>query len=218
MSFPGSLRLTRLVSCLGVLSLGLAAATTAGAQTADSWSSEGTSTRSSQQDDGWIGPYVRFGVGVGGIDFDDKIDGADIDSGASGGFNLSGGYRAMPWLAVEGDLTLLGGQNNVEVNDNNDEDSEFWAVTIGPKLYPLGLIDSENIPDTIQPYAFVGIGGGEFEIDDAEKKTFAARFILGLDVWIDEQFGLYVEGGGFATDDDDLGGAGLVSVGGLVRF
>ena len=83
----------------------------------------------------------------------------------------------------------------------------------------MGLIDVEEIPDTIQPYAFIGIGGGEGEIDGAEtKSSFVARFILGIDVWATDDVGFFVEGGGFAADEDDIDGAGVFSVGAQYRF
>jgi hypothetical protein len=108
----------------------------------------------------------------------------------------------------------LGGQDNAD-----DEDSQFFAFTFGPKIYPLGLIDVEEIPDTIQPYAFIGIGGGEGEIDGADaRSSFVARFILGIDVWATDNVGFFVEGGGLAADDDDIDGAGVFSVGAQYRF
>jgi len=163
--------------------------------------------------DEYTGPYARFSVAIGRIDFDNGID-----SEASGGFGLTGGYRFLPWLSGEFDFQYLGGKDNAEVG-NNDRDSEFWAFTFGPKLYPLGLVDIDGMPQNIQPYAFVGIGGGEAEIDGfPDKSTFAARFILGIDWWIDDNLGVFMEGGGFATDDDDIDGAGVFSLGAQYRF
>lgn len=73
----------------------------------------------------------------------------------------------------------------------------------------MGLIDVEEIPDTIQPYAFIEIGGGEGEIDGADAwSSFVARIILGIDVWATDNVGFFVEGGRLAADEDDIDGAG----------
>ena len=155
------------------------------------------------------GFYGQFALSIGRIDFD-----GGVDSDASGGFGLTAGYRALPWLSGEAHFQFLGGQDNAD-----DEDSQFFAFTFGPKIYPLGLIDVEEIPDTIQPYAFIGIGGGEGEIDGADaRSSFVARFILGIDVWATDNVGFFVEGGGLAADDDDIDGAGVFSVGAQYRF
>ena len=170
-------------------------------------------TQGSSAYDDYIGPYAQFAVSIGRIDFD-----GNLDSDASGGFGLTGGYRALPWLSAEAHFQFLGGQDNVEAG-NVDRDSHFWAFTFGPKFYPLGLIEGHGIPETIQPYGFIGIGGGEVEIDGGgEESTFVGRFILGVDVWFDEQLGVFVEGGGFAAEDDDVDGAGVFSVGAQIRF
>ena len=161
----------------------------------------------------YIGPYAQFAFSIGRIDFDNPID-----SDASGGFGLTGGYRALPWLSAEAHFQFLGGQDNAEVGFV-DRDSHFWVFTFGPKVYPLALVGDTGIPNTIQPYGLIGIGGGEAEIDGGDdESTFVGRFILGVDVWIDEQIGVFVEGGGFAAEDDDIDGAGVFSVGGQVRF
>lgn len=164
--------------------------------------------------DDYVGPYAQFALSIGRIDFD-----GNIDSDASGGFGLTGGYRALPWLAAEAHFQFLGGQENAEIG-NVDRDSQFFAFTFGPKIYPFAFLDDGGgVPETIQPYGFIGIGGGEAEIDGGDDEgTFVGRFILGVDVWIDDQFGVFVEGGGFAASDDDIDGAGVFSVGGQVRF
>ncbi len=165
--------------------------------------------------DDYTGPYAQLSVSIGRIDFD--VDGTDTDNKAAGGFGLTGGYRALPWLSGEFHFQFLGGNQNVKI-DGNKEYGQFFAFTFGPKLYPLGLVDVDGMPENVQPYAFVGIGGGEAEIDNQDKSTFAARFILGIDWWIDDHFGLFMEGGGFATDDEDIDGAGVFSLGGQYRF
>ena len=159
------------------------------------------------------GFYGQFALSIGRIDFD-----GGVDSEASGGFGLTAGYRALPWLSGEAHFQFLGGQDNAEFG-NVDRDSQFFAFTFGPKVYPLGLIEIEEIPNTIQPYAFIGIGGGEGKIDGGdEESSFVARFILGIDLWTTDNLGFFIEGGGFAAEDDDIDGAGVFSIGAQYRF
>lgn len=161
------------------------------------------------------GPYAQFGVSVGQIDF----DGSNIDNNASGGFTLTGGYRILPWLAGEANFTYLGG-GSVERGSMDIGDGSFFAFTFGPKFFPLGAFKVEGVPDVLQPYALFGIGGGRFEIDNTnfEKSAFIARFILGVDVWATDHLGFFVEGGGHVTDEDDVDGVGIFTVGAQYRF
>lgn len=161
------------------------------------------------------GFYAQFGVSVGEIEFD---GGPDVDAG--GGFTMTGGYRFFPWLAAEGNLSYLGG-GDVRVG-GRERDADFFAFTVGPKFFPLGLLDDDDqpFPEIVQPYALIGLGGGEYDIEDtaAEEGTFIARFILGFDVWITDQMGAFVEGGYHVASDDDIDGTGLFTVGGQYRF
>jgi len=163
----------------------------------------------------YTGAYGQFGVAIGQINFDDS----DIENDVSGGFTLGGGYRFLPWLAADANFTFLAGDVEID-GSSKDFDGQAFGFTFGPKIYPLGLAKVEEIPDFIQPYATIGIGGGEAEIDDTsfEEDYFLARFILGVDVWATDHFGLFVEGGGFATSDNDIEGAGIFTVGGQYRF
>ncbi|MBK7947407.1 MAG: porin family protein [Deltaproteobacteria bacterium] len=163
----------------------------------------------------YTGPYGQFGVSIGKI----NIDRSDLENDVAGGFTIGGGYRFLPWLAADGNFTYLAG--DVEIDGfGGDFDAEAWGFTFGPKFYPLGLAKVQGIPHFFQPYATIGIGGGEAEIDDTsvEEDYFLARFILGFDLWMTNHFGLFVEGGGFATSEDDIEGAGLFTLGGQYRF
>lgn len=169
----------------------------------------------------YVGPYAQFGFAVGRVDFDD-VGPFDVDSDASGGFTLTGGYRALPWLAAEGNFTFLGGEDNVEIG-NREGESEYFAFTFGPKVYPLGAFETEAIPHFLQPYGTIQIGGGEVEIDglggaSIDEGFFVARFILGFDVWATDHIGLFVEGGGHVVDEDDVDGIGIFTFGGQYRF
>lgn len=163
----------------------------------------------------YTGAYAQFGVSIGEINFD--VSGVDND--VAGGFTLGGGYRFLPWLAVDGNFTYLAGEVDVR-GTSRDFDVDAWGFTFGPKIYPLGFAAVDAVPHFVQPYALIGIGGGEAEIDDTgvDEDYFLARFILGVDVWATDHFGLFVEGGGFATSEDDIEGAGIFTVGGQYRF
>jgi len=161
------------------------------------------------------GPYAQFGVSVGQIDF----DGPNIDNNPICGFTLTGGYRILSWLAGEVNFSYLGG-GAVEAGSFDIGDGSFFAFTFGPKFYPLGAFKVEAVPDFVQPYALIGIGGGQFEIDNTnfEEGAFIARFILGFDVWTTDNLGFFVEGGGHVTDEDAIDGVGIFTVGGQYRF
>jgi hypothetical protein len=180
-----------------------------------SWAQTQTAKQKSVRGYEYEGFYAQFGVAIGQIDF----DGNNVDNNASGGFTMTGGYRFLPWISGEANFTYLGG-GSVEVGRFDVGDGSFFAFTFGPKFYPLGALRVEEIPDTIQPYGLIQIGGGRFEIDNTnfEESAFIARFIIGLDVWATDNLGFFVEGGGHATDEDDVDGVGIFTVGGQYRF
>jgi hypothetical protein len=175
----------------------------------------GTFNESKTRGYDYTGVYGQFGVSIGQINFDDS----DVENDVAGGFTLGGGYRFLPWLAADGNFTYMAGEVEID-GRGGDVDGEAWGFTFGPKFYPLGLAKVDGIPHFIQPYGTIGIGGGEAEIDDfdLEEDFFLARFILGVDIWATDHFGLFVEGGGFATSEDDIEGFGIFSVGGQYRF
>jgi hypothetical protein len=176
----------------------------------------GAPTKSGVRGYEYTGVYGQFGVAVGEINFDL----GDSDSDASGGFTMTGGYRFLPWLSAEANFTYLGG-GDVEINNTNVGEGQFFAFTFGPKFYPLGAFKVEAIPERVQPYGLIGIGGGEFDIDDSgfdDESSFIARFILGIDFWATDHIGLFVEGGGHAASESDVDGVGIFTVGGQYRF
>jgi hypothetical protein len=201
-------RWTRLSSVALIVALGLMVAETSVAQTQ-------TTQQKSVRGYEYEGAYARFGVAIGQIDF----DGNNVDNNASGGFTMTGGYRFLPWISGEANFTYLGG-GSVEVGRFDLGDGSFFAFTFGPKFYPLGALRVEEIPDAIQPYGLIQIGGGRFDIDNTnfDESAFIARFIIGFDVWATDNLGFFVEGGGHATDQDDVDGVGIFTVGGQYRF
>lgn len=151
------------------------------------------------------GVYGQVGAAVG------EIHARGDSDDASGGFTLGGGYRMLPWLAADANFTFLG-----------NSDDEFFAFTFGPKVYPLGAIKMDALPETFQPYALVGIGGAQFDTDGRrgvnDKGTFIARMILGADFWLTDHIGVFVEGGGHAASQNHVDGVGVFTLGGQYRF
>jgi hypothetical protein len=210
-------------------SLVLLVATSVGAQTssdsqADDWGASETATQSPSRSQGGIfdedairgyrefeGFYAQFGASVGEIEFD---GGNDVDTG--GGFTMTGGYRFFPWLAGEANLSYLGGG---EVDGTNRE-ADFFSVTFGPKLFPMGLVEEQPIPEYLQPYMLIAIGGGEYDVERTsfEESTFIARFIFGFDLWFTDHLGGFMEGGYHVAADDDIDGTGLFTIGAQYRF
>ena len=174
-----------------------------------------TANKKSNSGYDYEGPYVQFGVSIGQIDFDR----GNVDNNASGGVSLTGGYRIVSWLSGEANFTYLGG-GSVESGSTDIGDGSFFAFTFGPKFYPLGAFRVEQIPDNIQPYGLVQIGGGEFHVDNTnfDRSAFIARFIIGIDFWANDNIGFFVEGGGHATDQSHVDGVGVFTMGGQYRF
>lgn len=198
------------ISIFVALSCGLLGAATAGAQARlfDESSMPGYEYR---------GPYAQLGGGGGVID--PGISG--LETGVGGGFTLTGGWRALSWLSGEVNLSYLTG-GNVQVGGVSVGEASFFAFSFGPKLYPLGALEIEAIPQFIQPYGLVGVGGGEFEFKgsgiDTTVDTFIARFLVGFDVWATKSFGLFAEGGYHLATADEVDGAGIFTFGAQARF
>ncbi len=161
--------------------------------------------------DQYTGPYAQFGIGIGATEGDDGAP----DTDAQGGFTLTGGYRVSSWLSGEINFTFLEGEL-----DGFDNDVQYFSFTFGPKLYPLALAEQSALPETVQPYLLIAIGGGEYEVEDTrfDEGTFIARFIFGFDWWATDQIGAFVEGGYHVASEDDITGSGLFTFGAQYRF
>lgn len=186
-----------------VVSLGLALGTTALAKGLDGKPVRGY--------DDYTGPYAQFGISIG------RTDGKDSDDStkAQGGFNLTGGYRFMPWLSGEANFIFMRGKL-----DNGSDKANYFSFTFGPKIFPVAFLEEQPIPEQFQPYMIVAIGGGQYEIEDTsfDKSTFIARFIWGVDWWLTDCFGAFVEGGYHAASTSDVDGTGVFTFGAQARF
>ncbi len=186
-----------------IVSLGLAFCTTADAKGLDGKPVRGY--------DDYTGPYAQFGISIG------RTDGKDSDDStkAQGGFNLTGGYRVLPWLSGEANFIFMRGKL-----DRGSDQANYFSFTFGPKIYPVAFLEEQPIPEQFQPYMIVAIGGGQYEVEDTsfDKSTFIARFIWGVDWWLTDQLGAFVEGGYHAASQKDIDGTGVFTFGAQYRF
>jgi hypothetical protein len=137
------------------------------------------------------GAYAQIGGTVGAFDGDE----------VAGGFTATGGYRFLPWVSAEGNVTFLRG-----------DDKEIVGFIAGAKFYPLGAVEAPAVPDFVQPYGAIGLGVG------TDDRSYLARFMLGVDVWATDQLGFFVEGGGYAVGGHSANGIGNFSLGAQFRF
>jgi hypothetical protein len=186
--------------------------------------------------------------------FSEQSDSSNVYGGA-----ISGGYRFFPWLAAEAEFQYLaGGEWEMTVGWDLEPKSTFGSYgtlkgdfslmtfLASAKVYPMALLARDAIPERIQPYVVVGIGGGlntldnvrgntdtrpggnfnqtmlaiENYVQDAEgsEGAFIARFGGGVDLMLNEGWGAYVDGGYFTNNRDYLEGYGAVRVGVIYRF
>jgi len=168
----------------------------------------------------WLGPYVKGGVNIGAV----EIDSSRVDTDAGGGVALALGYRALPWLAGEFQFDYLGG-STIEVSGTDVADGNYFDFTFNAKAFPVPLLNDHvlerDLPlvKWLEPYALLGIGGGEFEFDGkngrstSNESTFVVRLGLGVDFLMAQHWGVSLDGGFHFTTDDDLDDADILGVG-----
>jgi len=176
-------------------------------------------------DDG-LGPYVRGGVALGWANVDDDFVGATVSNGVNAGFDIAGGFRFMPALAAEGEFYYVTG-GDVTVNGQKVPNAETnaYAFTANIKAYPL-MFNADDATGLLQPYVTVGLGGGSGEVKSpfffqqyaGSEGTFLARFGGGLDLMFTNNIGAYADGAYYITTKDVIGGVGIISFGGILKF
>lgn len=161
------------------------------------------------EDFGRPGGYVGGGFvyGFENFDLDEVSDFAGVDVCASGapGFEVRGGYRFNPYLAVEGTLDYYA-SFDIEAEGREVFDVLAASFFANAKGYPLS--------GRVQPYGMFGIGvltahledDYGFDISETDA-SFALRIGGGLDVYVTPKFLLnldvaYV----IATSDMNFGG------------
>lgn len=117
------------------------------------------------------------------------------------GFDITGGYRFLPWLGADADFYWAG-------RDQGAVSSRIWAITFNGKIYPMGLLSPKSF-DAFQPYAVFGMGGGGGGVKNGPSTgTFIFRMGAGLDWLMTDNFGLYSDVSLHATPGFKGGGNG----------
>ncbi len=136
------------------------------------------------------GAYAALGVGFLLEEFQGHL--GDLGTGNSWGADLRGGYRFLPWLAVEG-VYQYGNGFKEEDSADGSVDIRTNSFTVNAKgILPCGRF---------QPYLTAGIGllaanqsrSGDYRSVDVSGVGFAARGGGGLDVFLTEDVALYAE-------------------------
>lgn len=131
---------------------------------------------------GWPG-FVNT-EGAGG----DNDDGVVAVTGA-----LFGGYRFHPRFALEGMIEVSHG-GNLKGDFDRDDDYQITSTmfTVNSRFY-FGY-------ERVQPYALIGIGGGETVIDpddssedDDDRSHFVGRLGVGADVYLFNHLAVQLE-------------------------
>jgi len=126
------------------------------------------------------GDYAELGLylGAGGVYAIEMFDVGGVDN--SNGFNVRGGYRVHPNVAVEGLFEYY------SKFDMSPGDLSAWSLTANAKVYPL--------LGRWQPYALVGLGYLSGDADfgqgngSGNEDGFVMRFGGGLDANITENW------------------------------
>ncbi|HYB98864.1 MAG TPA: porin family protein [Candidatus Limnocylindrales bacterium] len=145
------------------------------------------------------GGYIEVGGSyvVQVFDEDAGIKGVPLDdTDNTGGYEIRAGYRVNNWLGIEAEWEQFLHFKNVNLRDTGctvdcGANLDMWSLMMNAKFFPLR--------GRFQPYGIVGIGvaKAEFEtslpIGKQDEHGFAARFGVGVDVYITEQIGLAFE-------------------------
>ena len=99
----------------------------------------GLTSFSSQAVDNGI--YLGAGIGQGGVQFEDRIEGENFDFDASDtAYKLIAGWRFLDWLAVEANYVDLGtADDRIEGVDIEADVSGFSLAAVG--FLPIGPVD-----------------------------------------------------------------------------
>jgi len=159
------------------------------------------------------GPYLQVGgvYAFENIDADVFVSGFPAPPGGefvggnwddSWGYEIRGGYRVNPWVAVElewehyldFDFDSASGYPGTR---SVGKDLESYILTANGKVYP--------VHGRFQPYALIGMGwqNGQMErsqlapggTDDFDHDALAFRFGAGLDVYFTDMIGMAAEAG-----------------------
>ncbi|MFN2427353.1 MAG: outer membrane beta-barrel protein [Candidatus Binatia bacterium] len=134
-----------------------------------------------------------------------SIENFRCDADNAWGYNIRGGRRINEMFAVEAEwehpVDKFDDANVVDGFGRLNGDFDVWNITANGKFYP--------IQGRFQPYALVGAGYGQADLPHDDNGGFVARFGIGLDVLIMDNFGIssevgYVLGTGALSDYDQI--------------
>jgi len=133
-------------------------------------------------------PAGYFYLGAGGLF---SIENFSCDADHAWGYNVRAGYRINNWVAAEAmwehPVSDFDDADKVDGFGRLNGDVDVWNVTANGKIYP--------VHGRFQPYALVGAGYGQADLPHDDNGGFIARFGIGLDVLITDNFGLDTEVG-----------------------
>jgi opacity protein-like surface antigen len=163
------------------------------------------------------GPYV--GGNIVGASFVRLDQRGDLEGDEVAGFNLYGGYRLTPVLAIEVQYEWLD-KTDLHVDGTGDVGNlEIWSASANLKVF--------FWTERFQPYAVVGFGGMGADFEDSSglglgiggtESDLAFRFGAGLDFYVTEHIvasagANYLLPGGSELEDFDY-----VSYGGGIQY
>ena len=138
-----------------------------------------------------------FYIGAGGIF---AIENFHCDVDHAWGYEIRAGRRFNDWIAAEVEwehpISKFDDADKVDGFGRLNGDVSAWAITANARFYP--------IHGRVQPYALIGAGYGQADLPHDQNDGFVARFGLGVEFLITDNFGLY-------TGADYLLGTGQLS-------
>lgn len=169
-------------------------------------------------------PGFYAGVGVLGGSYtavDSELEDAlrylgylvDVDTDATVGFELYGGYRFHPNLALEAEFELLP-ETDIDVSGvGKIADLESWTLTANGKFFPL--------TGPVQPFVLLGLGVMDAEVNvgpfSDEATGFATRFGGGVDLYATENI-VFSAGVDYVLPTGDVEDLDYVSYGGGFQY
>ncbi|HIM00296.1 MAG TPA: hypothetical protein EYG46_04770 [Myxococcales bacterium] len=167
-----------------------------------------------------VGWYVRGGV-FGG--FLEGRKGVDFDPGI--GFSVAGGLRHNRWMAVEVNYSKVYESETNDIEPKNTRSVEEYEVGFDLHFYPLGLIEVSAVSDRLQPYVSGGFGFSEVDVSSSKQTLYMLRIGGGLDMYVTEKLGIYVDGSysimsgtTIGNQNNVLSGRGSIGWGAFARF
>jgi hypothetical protein len=174
-----------------------------------------------------VGPYgeIAFAFGWPSINSRFTVP-PTTGSGTMIGLSFTGGYRINSLIAVDAEFLWVGG-GDLSTFGVQFSDASLMAITGNIKFYPLSKAP-DLIVEWIQPYVVMGIGSGLGQSTPAAYRrtgigtdnvnVFMGRFGGGVEILLDNHWGIYLDGNYYVASDEVFDGAGTLGVGVLYSF